>query len=131
MNLLIVILLLLSGLLVSAELLAESSGRVASAKRRYELASSVEEGIRYKREPMTSILGEDSFKELAESGGEVSKLVADICSSDYDAALNCAALLKIYTEKEMRKTAEREMRSRPMMAYLPPAAAALAAILLL
>ena len=132
MNLTFFILILSAGLLVSHTLLKGSSKRIERSRKLYESASSIEDGIRYKREPVASIIGEDKFSELKGSeDSTVSKLISDICSSDYGAALNCAVLLKNHTEKEMRKTVEKEEKSRPMMAYLPPAAAALVAILLL
>ena len=128
----IILLMTSAGLFVSSLLVKDSKTRVSSAKRLYEIASSLEDGIRYKREPVTSILGSGQFEELVSSSDpEAAKLTNDICSSDYEAALNYAALLKIHTEKEMRKTAEEEERRRPMMIFLPPAAAALAAILLI
>ena len=132
MYLIFLSLMLCAGALVSSSLLKESGARVEKARRLFDDASSIEEGIRYKRAPVGSILGGAPLNELSNSGDDtVAKLISEICSSDYAAALNYAALLKNHTEKEMRKTEEKEMRSRPMMAYLPPAAASLAAILLL
>ena len=125
-------LMISAGIYVSAVLIRGSDERVKSSRRLFELASTVEDGVKYKREPIASILGKDAFEELAFSRDpEVAKLTGSICSSDYGAALNYAALLKIHTEKEMRKTVDEEGRRRPMMTFLPPAAAALAAILLI
>ena len=132
MILLFIVLMASSGFFVSYLLVKASSDRVKSSVRLFDLASTLEDGIRYKREPVAAILGDSAFEELAASGDpEVAKLTESICSSDYEAALNYAALLKIHTEKEMRKTEEEEKRARPMMTFLPPAAAALAAILLI
>ena len=121
-----------AGVFVSLNLIGGSKMRVESARRLFDTVSAVEDGIRYKREPIASVVGDGAFQELLSSRDpEVAKLTESICSSDYEAALNYAALLKIHTEKEMRKTAEEEERRRPLMTFLPPAAAALAAILLI
>ena len=72
-----------------------------------------------------------TLDELLSSDGAVSKLVSGICSSDYDAAQRYAGQLKNLTEKEMRSAEEEEKKSFAARAFLPVAAAALAAILLL
>ena len=123
--------MLLAGLAVSGTLLKESGARVERARRIYGYAKTIEEGIRYARAPIPSVIDSRSLKELEESDEEAGRLVEDICSSDYGAALNYAVYLRNHTEKEMQRAEEEERARRPMMAYLPPAAAALAVILLL
>ena len=133
MKILFVMLMLLSGVSVSYYLIKDSEKRRRRALGIYELASHLEELIRYTRTPVSGLtMGGMSIDDLIEHpDGEVVRLTEMICSSDYEAALSYAALLKNHTEKEMQKVKEKEERSRPMAAFLPPAAALLAAILLI
>ena len=123
-----------AGFSASYCLIKDSKERCAAAASLFKSSSILEDAIKYTRATVSEALRGspvdfESFENSADP--EVSRLFKLICSSEYEAAQKYAAALKNYTEKEMQKVTEKEERTRGAMAYLPPAAAALAAILLI
>ena len=136
MTALFLVLMTAAGAYISFCLVSDSRKRTEYSKRLYHSAALIEERVRYTRDGVEEALDADSDalslgELLSSSDIEVSKLTDKICSSDYEAALRYSELLKIHTEKEMQRSAERERTSFPIKVYLPPAACVLAAILLM
>lgn len=130
----IALLLFLAGVAVSYILVKDSSLKCRRASKICSVSSRIEELIRYTRSPMSEIFSSfgESEEDFVSNADEVSReLYRSICSSDYDAALSNAVLLKNHTEKEMKRITESESRLRKAKIVLPPCAAVLTVILLL
>jgi|GEM_PF-2473091 len=135
-----VALMLLAGLCVSYELIKVSDKKRDDAASLADFSAYLEEQIRYTRAPIAEIFelyraghgGFWSFEYFENHpDAEVKRFIEVICTSDYNAALSNAELLKKYTEKEMQKIGENEARVRRAKLVLPPCVAALVVILLL
>ncbi|MBR6917513.1 MAG: hypothetical protein IKN38_04950 [Clostridia bacterium] len=129
-----------SGALISYIMVSDSNKKCASSRAAHELSKTIEETIRVSRAPFDEIIedylhredGKLAVRALIESDDEeIKKLIGKIRSSDLDAALSYAKLLKNYTEKEMRKVNKKEALTRKAKITLPTALTLLIAILLL
>ena len=131
-----VILLVLSGSLISYFLVKESYRRVENASKMYDFASYLEERIVFAREPLPSILssyqgGDELFCKLENGASETSKLAEGICCGTYEIASVNASLIKKCAEKEMNMMKKDHSEMKKAKIVLPLAASFLAAILLI